>query len=179
MVPLDKLAQITQRFEFLEAKLNAGASPAEIATLSREYSDLKPVADEIAAYRRAPAIIVAPMQYSQIIWAVIFGFFIFGESVDLWTGVGTTIIVASPFDNATSAGVSGITIRCSIVPCSRSRSIAAPVRAMVSNDNWFSKEDIDLNQTGLPLALNARRSSSRRSGGGVSVLPNRNSWLSS
>jgi len=53
MVPLEKLAQITQRFEFLEAKLNAGASPAEIATLSREYSDLKPVADEIVDYRRA------------------------------------------------------------------------------------------------------------------------------
>jgi peptide chain release factor 1 len=53
MIPLDTLAQITQRFEFLEARLNAGASPAEIATLSREYSDLKPVADEIAAYRRA------------------------------------------------------------------------------------------------------------------------------
>jgi peptide chain release factor 1 len=53
MVPLDKLAQISQRFEFLEAKLNAGASPAEIATLSREYSDLKPVADEIIAYRHA------------------------------------------------------------------------------------------------------------------------------
>ena len=53
MVPLDKLAQITQRFEFLEARLNAGATTTEIATLSREYSDLKPVADEIAAYRRA------------------------------------------------------------------------------------------------------------------------------
>jgi peptide chain release factor 1 len=53
MIPLDTLAQITQRFEFLEAKLNAGASPGEIANLSREYSDLKPVADEITAYRRA------------------------------------------------------------------------------------------------------------------------------
>ncbi len=53
MVPLDKLAQITQRFEYLEARLNAGASPAEIATISREYSDLKPVAEEIAAYRQA------------------------------------------------------------------------------------------------------------------------------
>lgn len=53
MVPLDKLAQITQRFEFLEARLNAGAAPAEIAQVSREYSDLKPVAEEIAAYMRA------------------------------------------------------------------------------------------------------------------------------
>ena len=53
MVPLEKLAQITQRFEFLEARLNAGASPADIAQISREYSDLKPVAFEIDAYRRA------------------------------------------------------------------------------------------------------------------------------
>ena len=48
-----KLAQITQRFEFLEARLNAGAPPAEIARISREYSELKPVAEEIAAYRQA------------------------------------------------------------------------------------------------------------------------------
>ncbi|MDF2142766.1 peptide chain release factor 1 [Paenirhodobacter sp. CAU 1674] len=53
MVPLDKLAQITQRFEFLEARLNAPATPAEIAALSREYSGLKPVADQVAAYRTA------------------------------------------------------------------------------------------------------------------------------
>jgi peptide chain release factor 1 len=53
MVPLDKLAQITQRFEYLEARLNAGAEPAEIAKISREYSDLRPVADQITAYRRA------------------------------------------------------------------------------------------------------------------------------
>ena len=52
MVPLDKLAQITQRFEFLEARLNAGASPADIADIAREYSDIKPVAEEIAEYRR-------------------------------------------------------------------------------------------------------------------------------
>jgi peptide chain release factor 1 len=53
MVPLEKLAQITQRFEFLEAQLNAGAVPAEIARISREYSDLRPVITEIDAYRRA------------------------------------------------------------------------------------------------------------------------------
>ena len=53
MVPLDKLAQITQRFEYLEARLNAGAEPAEIARISREYSDLRPVAEQVAAYRRA------------------------------------------------------------------------------------------------------------------------------
>ncbi|MDZ7905128.1 MAG: DMT family transporter [Cypionkella sp.] len=49
----------------------------------------------IAAYRRAPAIIVAPMQYSQIIWAIIFGHVIFGEDIDLTTGIGTLIIIAA------------------------------------------------------------------------------------
>ena len=53
MLPTDTLDQITRRFEFLEAKLNAGASPAEIAILSREYSELKPVVSEIAAWRQA------------------------------------------------------------------------------------------------------------------------------
>ena len=53
MVPMDKLDQIVRRFEFLEAKLSAGAAPAEIAGLSREYTDLKPVVAEIAAYRQA------------------------------------------------------------------------------------------------------------------------------
>ncbi|MPL73063.1 Peptide chain release factor RF1 [bioreactor metagenome] len=53
MVPLEKLAQITQRFDFVGAKLNVATTPAEIAALSREYSELRPVVEEIAAYRQA------------------------------------------------------------------------------------------------------------------------------
>lgn len=49
----------------------------------------------IAAYRRAPAVIVAPMQYSQIVWAVFYGWLIFDESHDLVTVLGTAIIIAS------------------------------------------------------------------------------------
>ncbi|MBS9716542.1 peptide chain release factor 1 [Pseudohalocynthiibacter aestuariivivens] len=51
MVPLEKLIQITERFEFLEAKMAQGASGDEIVTLSREYSDLKPVVEQITDYR--------------------------------------------------------------------------------------------------------------------------------
>ena len=53
MLPEDRLIQITQRFEFLEAKLNAGPAPDEIATISREYADLRPVVAEIAEWRAA------------------------------------------------------------------------------------------------------------------------------
>ncbi|MDZ4093908.1 MAG: DMT family transporter [Paracoccaceae bacterium] len=49
----------------------------------------------IAAYRSAEAVIVAPMQYSQMIWAAIFGYAIFGESPDQMTLVGAAVIIAS------------------------------------------------------------------------------------
>lgn len=51
MVPLDKLDAITQRFQFLEARMAEGLSGDEIAAAGREYAELKPVVDEIAAYR--------------------------------------------------------------------------------------------------------------------------------
>jgi S-adenosylmethionine uptake transporter len=49
----------------------------------------------ISAYRAAEAVIVAPMQYSQMIWAAIFGYFIFNEAPDQWTLVGAGVIMAS------------------------------------------------------------------------------------
>ncbi len=49
----------------------------------------------VAAYTRADAIIVAPMQYSQIIWATLFGIFLFDEYPELTTYLGTAIIAAS------------------------------------------------------------------------------------
>ncbi len=49
----------------------------------------------IVAYRNAEAAVVAPMQYSQIIWAAIFGYWIFGETIDPNTMLGAGIIIAS------------------------------------------------------------------------------------
>ena len=49
----------------------------------------------IAAYRFGEAAIVAPMQYSQIIWATFFGFLLFGESLDRPTISGAGLIILS------------------------------------------------------------------------------------
>ena len=49
----------------------------------------------IAAYKTGKAVVVAPMQYSQIIWASIFGYVFFAESIDLNTAIGASIIIAS------------------------------------------------------------------------------------
>ena len=51
MIQAATLDQITARFEFLEAKLSGGAEASEIAALSREYADLKPVVETVAEYR--------------------------------------------------------------------------------------------------------------------------------
>jgi peptide chain release factor 1 len=51
MIPIERLEQIRARYEFLEAKLNEGAAPAELAALAREYAGLKPVVEEIARLR--------------------------------------------------------------------------------------------------------------------------------
>ena len=50
MVPLDKLDEILQRFEYIEARMTEGGG--YIAQLGREYAELRPVVEEIRAYRK-------------------------------------------------------------------------------------------------------------------------------
>ena len=50
MISFDRLMQITQRFQLLEAKMAEGGG--DIAALGREYSELRPVVEQIAAYQR-------------------------------------------------------------------------------------------------------------------------------
>lgn len=80
----------------------------------------------IGAYRAGDAAVVAPMQYSQILWAVIYGAFLFNERPDLPTVAGASLVIAS--------GVY-IVLRESIRGPSRNR----PVQGMRSRqDSWFS-----------------------------------------
>jgi peptide chain release factor 1 len=52
MVPEERLEQITQRFEYLEAAMAEGTSGSDIAALAREYADLRPVVEQIAQWHR-------------------------------------------------------------------------------------------------------------------------------
>jgi len=49
----------------------------------------------IAAYRRAPASVVAPMQYSQIIWASLFGALFFNDPLQNHVVLGAAVVIAS------------------------------------------------------------------------------------
>jgi drug/metabolite transporter (DMT)-like permease len=49
----------------------------------------------VLAFRYADASVLAPFQYTQLLWVSILGFMIFGEVPDIWTVTGAAFIVAS------------------------------------------------------------------------------------
>ncbi|MHA1536073.1 MAG: DMT family transporter [Alphaproteobacteria bacterium] len=49
----------------------------------------------ILAYERAEVSVIAPFAYTELIWATILGFMVFGDVPDRWTFLGAGIIVAS------------------------------------------------------------------------------------
>ncbi|WP_028878270.1 DMT family transporter [Terasakiella pusilla] len=49
----------------------------------------------VGAYKAGEASIVAPMLYSQIIWATLYGFYLFGEVPDQQTYIGAAVIIFS------------------------------------------------------------------------------------
>jgi peptide chain release factor 1 len=52
-LPQDKLDALETRFQYIEAALSSGASPDELARLSKEHSDLSEIVGEISAYKKA------------------------------------------------------------------------------------------------------------------------------
>lgn len=49
----------------------------------------------IKSLELAMAVVVAPMQYTLILWGTFYGFIVFHQLPDLWTWIGTAIIVAT------------------------------------------------------------------------------------
>ncbi len=47
----------------------------------------------IDAFRLGEAALVAPFKYTSMVWAVLFGFFFFGDLPDAWTLAGAGVVV--------------------------------------------------------------------------------------
>lgn len=47
------------------------------------------------AFAAAPVTVTQPVTFTQLIWAVLLGYFAFGESVDIWVVIGGLVILAS------------------------------------------------------------------------------------
>ncbi|TXH68524.1 MAG: DMT family transporter [Thiothrix sp.] len=50
-----------------------------------------------AAYRYAPATVIAPITYFQLLWAGLFGWLVFGDLPSAWSLLGMGLVVASGF----------------------------------------------------------------------------------
>jgi len=61
------------------------------------YGLLAALANVLIMYaaQHAPAAVIGPTQYSQMLWAILFGYLIFGDRVDGWMLVGIALIVGS------------------------------------------------------------------------------------
>jgi len=51
----------------------------------------------IKALEVAQAVVVAPVQYTLLIWGTMYGYLVFGQLPDIWTWIGALIIVATGF----------------------------------------------------------------------------------
>ncbi len=91
----------------------------------------------ISAYRRAPAAVIAPMQYSQIIWATLFGTLLFDEHLTWPTMTGSVMIIFSGIYIVLRESGKGISINTPVL-LTRAR-IGMPVAPRLSP---FLKEKI-------------------------------------
>jgi drug/metabolite transporter (DMT)-like permease len=49
----------------------------------------------IQAFRRAPVSLLSPLGYTELIWAALLGFIVFGDVPDTWTWLGAAMVAAS------------------------------------------------------------------------------------
>src|SRR3546814_5167156 len=49
----------------------------------------------IECFRLAEAAVVAPFKYSAVVWAVIFGYIVWGDLPDRWMIVGASLVIGS------------------------------------------------------------------------------------
>ena len=77
------------------------------------------------------------------------------SSSDSAAAVSTTSPIDQTLASMISSGVTGITSRCSTVPCSRSRISAAPVRMIDSMVIWLITSITEPNQARVRLGLNS------------------------
>ncbi|WP_065334638.1 DMT family transporter [Tritonibacter mobilis] len=95
----------------------------------------------VYSYSLGESAVVAPMQYSQMIWAILFGVFLFQENVDLLTILGAGIIIASGVFIVLREARGG---RSSTTPVLKSRS--RPVLSSGFGLSWLSKSSSDENR---------------------------------
>jgi drug/metabolite transporter (DMT)-like permease len=77
------------------------------------------------ATMNAPAALVGPTQYSQMLWAVLFGYVVFGDAVDLPMVAGIVLIIASGLLTLTRERVRSVPLPAAVVADPQGGAMAA------------------------------------------------------
>jgi S-adenosylmethionine uptake transporter len=80
----------------------------------------------IRAYRAAPAALVAPFQYSQMMWAVFYGYVWFGNVPDRFVFMGAGLIMLAGLMIVWREAVPGVSISTPFLRTRNSRAVSAP-----------------------------------------------------
>ncbi|MDQ0453690.1 DMT family transporter [Rhizobium paknamense] len=72
------------------------------------------------ATRHAPAALLGPIQYSQMLWAILFGYLIFGDGVDLPMMFGIVLIIGSGLITVLREKKRGVALPPSLAPTAAS-----------------------------------------------------------
>ena len=80
----------------------------------------------ILAYRAAPAAIVAPFQYSQMIWAVFYGYFWFQNVPDRYVFMGAALIILAGLMIVWREASPGVSTRSPFLNTRNQRAVSAP-----------------------------------------------------
>jgi drug/metabolite transporter (DMT)-like permease len=49
----------------------------------------------IAAHRLAPASVLAPFMYTQLVWMIFYGYTVFNQLPNSWTLIGASVVISS------------------------------------------------------------------------------------
>lgn len=88
----------------------------------------------IRAYRIAPAALVAPFQYSQMLWAILYGYIWFGEIPDRYVALGSVIIIAAGLLIVWRESTSGVSQNRPFLQTRNVRAVAAPPMQSAERD---------------------------------------------
>jgi len=91
----------------------------------------------MAAAKRVPASLVSTPQYSQMIWAIIFGYLWFDDHLDIYIGVGIVLILISSIMTFIREEQRGVSLPRSLTP---SESAAIPQQPDIVGADKISQE---------------------------------------
>ena len=97
----------------------------------------------ITAYRAAPAAFVAPFQYSQMLWAIFYGYLWFGETPEVYVYIGASVIILAGLLIVWRESASGVSVNKPFLRTRNLRAVSAAPMSSVECDEAQETAEVD------------------------------------